>query len=150
MLELTPEQAEEAARMSPAEWSAHQARYRPPDPAEDVRTAVANHVPEDMIDAVMAVVDPNKFLGGDGKVDEVRVKQHFGAFFGTNEPAQQKDWGQHSPTGGPARHKGDTARAALRKRHGVDHAPPDPIMRPGDTARAALRKRHGGGSQQHR
>lgn len=126
--------------MTPAEWTAHTARYRPPDTSEQVRTAAAKHVPADQLDSIMAVVDPAKFLGDNGEVDEARVARNFGTLFGTEQRPRQ--WGQR--TGQPAGARtGETARAAIAKRYGAKVDPPAPIQHPGDTARAAHAKRHG-------
>lgn len=147
MLELTPEQAAAAASMSPAEWSAHIARYQPPDTAEQLRTAAAQHVPADQLDQIMSIVDPSKFVGDDGAIDQARVSEHFGRWFGPSEPQQPPSWGQQSGGGAPGKQLGDDARAALKRRHGVgadtDQPTAGACIRPGDKGRAALERRHG-------
>jgi hypothetical protein len=153
MVEL-PADVEQTLRDLPdSEWTALQARVRPPDTAEQVRSAVARHVGQDQLDQIMGIVDPTKLLGDDGQVDQRKVQEHFGALFRTQQPEQRRQWGQSSTAGGPPKQPGDDARTALKKRHGVkneDTTQPGAASRitPGDEARAALQRRHGVKGQQ--
>lgn len=140
-----PADVEQTLRDLPdSEWSALQARVRPPDTAEQVRTAAARHVPADMLDSVMGYVDAAKFVDNSGQVDHAKIDEHFGRLFGANDPQQRPHWGQGSGSGGPPA-PGDQARAALEKRHGIKR-PDTPAagdqIRPGESAREALAKRH--------
>jgi hypothetical protein len=146
MIEL-PADIEQALRDLPDnEWGALQARLRPPDTSEQLRAAVAQHVPQDRLDAVMSFVDASKFIGENGQVDEQKVQQHMGAFFGANEPPSPRNWGQASYPGGPPSEPGQTAREALKRRHNVGSNANEPsaggqIAR-GASAKAELQKRY--------
>lgn len=152
MVEL-PADVEQALRDLPEnEWSALQARLRPPDPAEQLRSAVAQHVPESQLDGVMAVVNTSAFLAEDGQVDQTKVSEHFGRFFGNQQPRRiaPPQRGQYSGNM-PGRLPGADARAALGKRHGVqnDNPTPGPAgIRSGGRGREALARRHGKASNE--
>jgi hypothetical protein len=144
MVEL-PADIEQTLRDLPdAEWTALQARIRPPDTAEQVRTAAAKHVPADQLDSIMSIVDASKFVT-DGTVDEAKVTQHFGRLFGVQQQSPPQR-GQHSgqPSGDRPR---ETVQEALRRRHGVGAAPGEPgagsQIPSGEKGREALARRHG-------
>jgi hypothetical protein len=147
MVDLPPD-VEQALRDLPEnEWTTLQARLRPPDSAEQLRTAVAQYVPESQLDSIMGIVKASAFLDDSGQVDEAKVDEHFGRLFGADEPQPPRNWGQGSRPGGPPSNPGDTARAALAKRHGVagnnDEPAPGQHIRTGAAGRAAAAKRHG-------
>jgi hypothetical protein len=148
MVEL-PAEVEQALRDLPEnEWSALQSRLRPPDPAEQVRAAVAQHVPKSQLDAIMGRVKTSAFLDENGQVNEAKVGEHFGNLFGSRQPPAPRQWGQHSGPGGPPTQPGDGAKAALAKRHGVkndtNHPTAGTQSARGAGGRAALQRRHGG------
>jgi hypothetical protein len=147
MVEL-PADVEQTLRDLPdAEWTALQARVRPPDTAEQVRSAVARHVPADQLDQIMGIVNTSAFIRDDGEIDTEKVQENFGRLFGSGEQPRRRDWGQASMNGGPPHQPGDDARSALAKRHGVKNETDQPgatsRVTPGDAARAALQRRHG-------
>jgi hypothetical protein len=152
MADVPPEFVEFARTADEGAWNAAIAQHRAPDAKEQLRSVVAKHVPDDQIDAIMAVVDPAKLAGADGLVDEAKVQRHVGTLFGSRG-AESRDYGQHSGTG-PPQLPGDNARAALAKRHPPKTTPtadngPGPGARIplGRDARTELAKRYGKGKR---
>lgn len=147
MVDLPADVEQQLRDLPDTEWSALQARVRPPDTAERFREIAASVIPSDQLDSFMTVANPAAFAT-DGQIDEARVRDHLGRLFGSQEPRQ---WGQS--TGHPSgdQRPGDTARRALERRHGAKRAddrpgPGDKITRGAD-ARAALAKRHAKGQK---
>jgi len=135
MVELSADVEQQLRDLSQSEWSVLEARLRPPDLPEQVRSYLAQHLAEDQVDTAMGIIDSSKFAGEQGQFDEQKMQQHMGFF--DARIGGQRNWGQ-----GHGQQPGDDARSALEKRHGVKNPAPLPINRPGDGARAALEKRH--------
>ena len=80
--DVPPEFVEFARTADEGSWNAAIAEHRAPDAKEQVRNVLSKYVPDDRLDAVMAVVDPAKLAGADGRPDEAKVKRDVvGAFF---------------------------------------------------------------------
>jgi hypothetical protein len=93
--------------LSDDDWSALTGRVRSTGgPTDALKAAVAKHISDDRLNAVMAIVNPAAFLGDDGSIDEAKVGQQLGTLFG----------GGGQPTGA---RPGDAGRAAAAKRFGT-------------------------------
>lgn len=138
---------QQLAAMSDGEYAALTARLRAPDTAERFRQIAASLIPDDQLDSFMEIANPAAFVTN-GQIDEARVRENLGAFFGSPEQSTPRNWGQTSAPGGPSQRPGDQARTALEKRHGIkrdtDRPGADSRIHPGQSAREALAKRHGG------
>jgi hypothetical protein len=105
MTDVPAEVEQQLASMTQGEWAAFSAKVRAPDTAEQLRTAVSQHVSGDRLEAVMRVVNPAAFVDDSGRIDATKVQQHLGTLFG----------GQGQPGARP----GDAGRAAAAKRFGT-------------------------------
>lgn len=77
---------------------------------------------QDQLKSFMAMVDPTKFVGDDGDIDEDKVMGHLTALYvGRDEPKRPPNWGQYSGTQAPEK-PGSAGRAALEKRHGIQNS----------------------------
>jgi hypothetical protein len=140
MLELTPEQAAEAARMSPAEWSAHIARYQPPDSTEALRTAASQHLSGLALDSFVRCADVAAFADESGQIDTSKVNRYLTTMYGPQQQAagagQGDEW----------RRRGSHGRAAAAERHNLTAEPEtwsSPADNgPGSAGRAAAALRH--------
>ena len=114
------------------------------DATEQLKTVAARVISDPgQLAAFLAVADANRCADADGNIDVEKVGAQLRTLFAVDEQPQQpgRQWGQSSgqPAGVRA---GDTARAALERRHGGTVRAPDAPQHPGDTARAALQKRY--------
>ncbi|ORW85974.1 hypothetical protein AWB92_26725 [Mycobacterium sp. IEC1808] len=121
------------------------------DLTEQLKSVASQVLSGDQLAAFMAVADANRCAGPDGNIDADKVSADLRTLYGISEqpPAQPRapQWGQHSGPPGPPARPGDTARAALAKRHGVknDTNPPASTQSArGAAGRAAAQRRHGG------
>lgn len=144
-MDLDPQTEQALADMSTEDWAALTARVRPPTSSEQLQSIAAKHIAPDQLNTFMAIADPKKFASANGDIDEDKVMGHLTAFFG---PQQASNWEQHSGSM-PGVRAGETARAALEKRHGVKPKVQPPTERPGDIARAAIEQRYGAANTRH-
>jgi len=152
MAELDPAFEQQLAELSDADWRSLSARVRPPTSSQQLREMAGKVLDADQLETFMAVANPKAFSGENGDVDEATLTGHLTRLFGASDPQQpqpqppQQSWGQSTgqPTG---KQRGDDARAALQKRHGIKPSgQPDAGagIAPGENGRAALERRHGG------
>lgn len=95
MPEIPPETEAQLAGLSESEWAALSARVRAPDTREQLRTAAAEVLSGDALDAYVESVDLSKFTGENGEIDGTKVKGRLTALFGTT---QRPNWGQVGTT----------------------------------------------------
>ncbi len=145
MPDLPPDAEAAIAAMSDGEFAALTAKVRAPDATEQIRTAAAKFLTGGQLDAFVSAVNPAAFVDAAGTVQEDKVAGHLTAFFATGD-RQPRQWGQGSAAGGPSDQPGDSARAALKKRHNVgadEHQPAAGAqINRAQSARAALAKRY--------
>ena len=119
------------------------------DPATQQLVTVASELlTGEQLASFLAVADATKLAGPNGEIDANTISGHLRTLYGIAEqPQRPHQWGQHSAPGGPPSQPGDTAREALKRRHGVGGTNDEPAggqgIRPGNTAREALARRHG-------
>lgn len=147
MAELDPAAEHALAEMTAEDFAALTARVRAPTSSEQLKTAAAKHVPEGQLDNFMAIANVKAFADEHGNIDEAKVSEHCGRFFGTGtqQPPAARQWGQHTGPGQPPEKPGAGGRAALEKRHGVSIG--DAAQSgsgPGAAGRAEAARRHGG------
>jgi hypothetical protein len=111
------------------------------DLSEQLQAVAAQVLTPDQLTAFTAVADAQKFAGQNCEIDAERVIGQLRTVFGISDTPRTYNWGQ-STGRPPGARAGDTARAALEKRHGVKTSLPLPIDGAGDMARAAITKRY--------
>jgi hypothetical protein len=146
MGELDPATEQALADMSAEDWAALSARVRPPTSSEQLKTIAAKHIPEDQLGTFMAIANVKAFADEHGNIDEAKVQTHASRLFGAGDGGA-RNFGQSTgyPSGEPP---GETARTALKRRHGVGSSdtnePSGGSQIPsGRSARAELARRHG-------
>lgn len=144
--QLDPAVEQQLADMSDQDWRSLSARVRPPTSSEQLTNVAAQHLSPEHLSTFMAIADPKKLADEHGNVDPAKVQQA-STLFGPRKPQQQRQWGQHSGSGGPGKQLGDDGRAALEKRHGVKSSTDAPAagaqIPAGQEGRAELAKRYG-------
>jgi hypothetical protein len=112
MADVPAEVEQQLASMTQGEWAAFSAKVRAPDTAEQLRTAVSQHVSGDRLDAVMRLVNPAAFVDDAGRIDATKVQQHLSTLFGTAD--------------GPTPKSGAGGRAEAARRFGGIQSEPAP------------------------
>jgi hypothetical protein len=134
MPEIPPELRAQLAQLSDTEWSTLTAQVRAPDGTEALRTAAAQLLSGDALDAYTSGADVSKFVGADGQVDANRVLGNIRAAFGITGQQQQANQGQHSGGMAPQLRPGDRGRLAANARWGTK-VDPETAAAAGTTAR---------------
>jgi hypothetical protein len=112
------------AELPDAEFASLTARVRPPASADQLRTAAAEHLDGDRLEAFLKVANKSAFLNDQGDVDPAKVQQSIGTLFGISTPAASphQNFGQHTPRP-PLPGPGDRGRAEAAKRFGGEAQP---------------------------
>ncbi|MCV7088887.1 hypothetical protein [Mycobacterium interjectum] len=138
MVDLPAGVEQQLADLSDADFAALTARVRAPDSTEALRTAAARVLSEDAANSFVAFADVSKFVGANGRIDEVKVRDHLAAAYGVPQGAGgNQEWGRPGAAG----------RAAAEKRFGQKLDPDAEATAgsdtPGAAGRAAAQRRFG-------
>jgi hypothetical protein len=113
--------------------------------SEQLRTVAGQVLSGDALDSFVQYAPLDAYTTEAGDIDKEKVLGHLTALH-ANQMAQPKQWGQS--TGYPAGEQpGETARSALKRRHGVGASENEPAagsqIPRGQSGREALARRHG-------
>ncbi|SIB01655.1 Uncharacterised protein [Mycobacteroides abscessus subsp. bolletii] len=109
--EATDKAAADARAATEADW-------KPKLLASQLKSAASQVLSGDQLTEWLDSVDPDKFVGGNGEIDESKVMGKLTAIFGQKKEQQQQQpfWGQHSTGHQSADKPGTAGRAAAAKR----------------------------------
>ncbi|CPR79601.1 hypothetical protein PP568_13250 [Mycobacteroides abscessus] len=111
--EATDKAAADARAATEADW-------KPKLLASQLKSAASQVLSGDQLTEWLDSVDPGKFVGDNGEIDESKVMGKLTAIFGQKKEQQQQQpfWGQHSTGHQSADKPGTAGRAAAAKRFG--------------------------------
>lgn len=132
------------AELPDAEFASLTARVRPPASADQLRTAAAEHIDGDRLEAFLKVANKSAFLNDQGDIDPAKVQQSIGGLFGISAPPDpaHQNFGQNTPHP-PMPGAGERGAAEAARRFGGGQARPATPSTRGRSGRDEAARRFG-------